>query len=337
MTITLSLTLIQCFSLFAYPIIIHWNILLAVKEETAFGWTARTSSSLTIQNRQEICHRRNYLTQVCAVSENENISIDSAIKESIRWCDNFVVPLKLCPWAGASMDSFHSQTLLSSKDDVSQSRSCNHRPSVVFKDLSICSGMGYYEAQETLAQLVKDEALSMLTAEKDADVGYNPDKAITFLIVVPMKDESMMGNDDDWIYNDFNAFHESVVYIEEDYLSSFEMEKSEEDEGGGEEDEMTVLADLVAVAGFHPDWEYSELTDTESDEHIDVRAISFEKKSPFPTVTIVHWSAIDKGSQKFIDDQSLDITQKIAEYNAQVLNSLGTEELQKMYSKNVKL
>ena len=332
MTLTPSRNLIQCVSLFAHSIIIHWNILLAVKEETAFGWT---SSSLTIQNRQDICHRRNSFTQICAVSEYENISIDSAIKESIRWCDNFVVPLKLCPWAGASMDSFHSQT---SQDDVSQSRSCHHhRPSVVFKDLPIPSGMGYYEAQERLAQLVKDEALSMLTAEKDADVGYNPDKAITFIIVVPMKDESMMGNDGDWIYNDFNAFHESVVYIEEDYLSAFEMESSEEDEGGGEEDETMVLADLVAVAGFHPDWEYSEFTDTVSDEHFDVTAISFEKKSPFPTVTIVHWSAIDKGSQKFIDDQSLDITQKISEYNAQILNSLGTEKLQMMYSKNVKL
>ena len=296
-----------------------------------------------------IQHRsRHRLFQVKPSATNFNFQVDYpeiniAREETIRWCDKFVVRLNLCPWASASMQSFHASN--SENDMINNEENQNNiRSTVCLKFLKLPRNLGFYEAQQKVGELVRDEAISMTLEEgklimdgKEA-TPYNPDLAITFVVILPeaiSEDDSLF---DDWIYGDenFESFHDTVVYIEEEFLPSFFAPQVAIDamikEGRIDEDEQDdiSLADLVAVAGFHPKWEFG--SSSPNDLSSELRAVSFEKKSPYPTITIVHWSAIEKGSS-----DASEVTEKISSHNSKILSDLGITALQKMFQNDVKL
>ena len=286
-----------------------------------------------------------------------DVGIDIVREETIRWCDNFVVKMNLCPWANASMQAFHSQKSLGNevsdceRNEVDERiHNDQHRHSVTMKFIELSTGMGFYEAQTKLAELVRDEAslmameeVAFISKESNAKLAtYNPTVAITFIVVVPVKDDSMGGNDADWIFKDdqdgFESFHDAVVFIEEDYLPSFRapenvisaLVKEGYIENIDDTQEDVTLADLVAIAGFHPAWEFG----SGSSHDPELQAVSYEKRSPFPTITIVHWSAIDKG---FDGNSAADVTDRISSHNSEVLTNAGKDYLQETYARDVRL
>uniref|UniRef100_A0A7S2KJM9 Uncharacterized protein n=1 Tax=Leptocylindrus danicus TaxID=163516 RepID=A0A7S2KJM9_9STRA len=272
---------------------------------------------------------------------NHNCSIQSRARiETLRWVDNFVVPLKLCPWAAASMDAYHNN------DTTTTSRSSVQIRMVDIPKKSKSSNAK--EAHDILTEAVRIEAEGMCAMEEDHSSAslyeYNPNVAITFIVAVPEEETS----DDDWTFHDFHTFHDSVVYMEEEYLPSIPIISQDGEDVEDEEDETLTLADRVAIAGFHPQWEYvSNDNDAASMEEVaQLNAISYEKRSPYPTVTIVHWSAIDNHDSKSSDDEedlgssttmAQHITERIAEHNSEVLSKLGVDALEEIYVRDVLL
>ena len=310
--------------------------------------------------------------------------------ETLRWVDNFVVPLKLCPWAAASMDAYYTcNTQQDPDDNASISIAANNnakekqhtcsssRSSVQIRMVDIPSESSAVEAQDIFTEAVRIEAEGMSAMEDAArsnngdDDSYNPNVAITFVVAVSKKttedadgNKGADKNGDDKIstvFEDFHTFHDSVVYMEEEYLPSIPIEiaKSDEQEVSNDaedDDDMETLADRVAIAGFHPQWEYVSPTATctndgksdisnsmeeEEQEVVQLNAISYEKRSPYPTVTIVHWSAIDTKSNEQEHEYDLGlvqhITERIAEYNSEVLSKLGVNALEEIYVRDVLL
>eukprot|EP00816_Leptocylindrus_hargravesii_P007792 CAMPEP_0196823630 /NCGR_PEP_ID=MMETSP1362-20130617/88277_1 /TAXON_ID=163516 /ORGANISM="Leptocylindrus danicus, Strain CCMP1856" /LENGTH=367 /DNA_ID=CAMNT_0042203577 /DNA_START=150 /DNA_END=1253 /DNA_ORIENTATION=+ len=309
-------------------------------------------------------------------NEDGSMNIQSRARaETLRWVDNFVVPLKLCPWAAASMDAYHNDD----DDDVNNDNNHALRSSVQIRMVDIPSDSSAKEAQDILAEAVRIEAEGMSAMEdyasdynfvtplsdhdedkrRTAASLYNPNVAITFVVPVPEETNPNRNGDDDWTFHDFHTFHDSVVYIEEEYLPSIPIISaiSQEEEG----DERLTLADRVAIAGFHPQWEYVSSSNSNADDNTaaadinmgvsmeevaQLNAISYEKRSPFPTVTIVHWSAIDNDSSTAMsnDDEDLGsntmaqhITERIAEHNSEVLSKLGVDALEEIYVRDVLL
>jgi hypothetical protein len=119
----------------------------------------------------------------------------------------------------------------------------------------------------------------------------DPNTAITFCIFIP-------SGEDEYDFGSFLAWYEDA---EERWF-----DLADEDPGHA--------ANFVTWAPFHPDWEYSVHD-----------AVSFEKKSPFPTVSIVATSVIDKAGPA--------VTDQIARKNAETLKAKPRDEWKTLYDK----
>ena len=84
-----------------------------------------------------------------------------------------------------------------------------------------------------------------------------------------------------------------------------------------EEYEDTFHDDFVTLAPFHPEWQFGG-----AQPELDV-----EKQSPYPTVTIVCSSVIDKAGAA--------ATERIGAHNEDVLLYMGLSKLQRLYQMKV--
>ena len=75
--------------------------------------------------------------------------------------------------------------------------------------------------------------------------------------------------------------------------------------------------DFVTLAPFHPDWQFGD-----GPPELDI-----EKQSPYPTVTIVCTSVIDKAGAA--------ATKAIGEHNERVLLDMGVSKLRELYQTSV--
>ena len=101
------------------------------------------------------------------------------------------------------------------------------------------------------------------------------------------------------------------------------------------------FADTITLAPFHPDWKFAQESDDEHDgngneQEQDVTkndtsspesVLPYEKKSPYPTVTIVCTSVIDAAGE--------DVTVQIANHNEERLLAEGERALRKRYQEDV--
>jgi hypothetical protein len=113
--------------------------------------------------------------------------------------------------------------------------------------------------------------------QKLQDNRLDPNTAIAFVVL------------DDQL--EFGVFYEWFVDFEENWLARAD---------GNPE----TIENKIVLASFHPDWSYAG----EKDD-----PISFEKRSPFPTVTVVSAAVIDKAGDA--------ATKQIAIHNAEVLQA----------------
>jgi hypothetical protein len=88
-----------------------------------------------------------------------------------------------------------------------------------------------------------------------------------------------------------------------------------------EELEQSFEDDFCTLAPFHPEWQFGG----GPVEHF--LELDIEKQSPYPTVTIVCTSVIDKAGEAATD--------QIAQHNERVLLEMGVSELQQYYQKRV--
>ncbi|KAL3924579.1 MAG: hypothetical protein SGILL_000964 [Bacillariaceae sp.] len=75
------------------------------------------------------------------------------------------------------------------------------------------------------------------------------------------------------------------------------------------EEEWDEALDDVIIAPFHPDWEFG--TDADGEQQGENDALSYEKKSPFPLVSLVSTRVVEQAGEA--------VTSKIATHNHQIL------------------
>lgn len=168
-----------------------------------------------------------------------------------RWCEDFVVPLELCPWAAASVNTQ--------------------------------GALRIYLSKRSDFEMAVEEAAKRLHRDVKAGI-VDPNVAIAFVV----------SSDRDWGFSEFYEWFdelEKTFVFEDDYD--------------------------VTLAPFHPDWQYGG----------GPPEFDMEKRSPYPTVTVVCTSVIDKAGPTATD--------QIGRHNEQVLLDLGISKLRQLYQTKV--
>jgi hypothetical protein len=228
--------------------------------------------------------------------DNEN-DPSSPLAVTWRWCRDFVVPLQLCPWAAASVNTpgaIQFYVVPVSSNDV--------------------TGDQLVQIVEIVARQFRDR---ILIGQGDKDVDHRK-VAIAFIVLANTAYDAT-SESTSWIES-FPSFYEWFTQFEDDWI----------DEGlysmTDDEEEATIY-DAMTLAAFHPDWEY-ENGAIHAEDSSTTNGLDFEKKSPFPTLTLV--------STETIDAAGPEVTERIAQQNARVLQAEMTlEQLQKLYQQAV--
>eukprot|EP00984_Skeletonema_dohrnii_P017500 scaffold7985_cov108-Skeletonema_dohrnii-CCMP3373.AAC.1 len=256
-----------------------------------------------------------------------------AIQATHRWADKFVRQLNLCPWAGSSLDKEGAicyWALLIDEHDDDEGVVLNKMEEIV---------------REAGVQL------TLATSDEEGDGGgrIDPSVAISFIILVPMKRRPNNINSD--ALPDFGSFHEFFIDLEDrllDECDDYWDEIDAADNNNEEENETndnTVLSNVnslgceITIAAFHPKWQFNG-----SNEQTDGDAIDYEKRTPYPTISIVMSSVIESlmkereeggGSDEDNGTSSALATERIADLNEKTLCAIGRERLKEIFDEEV--
>jgi len=228
-------------------------------------------------------------------SREDDTLVQEAVDRTIRWCSHFVVPLRLCPWTASSLNSqgavriyvLKSASFAKKKRQPEELQKTSSRPS---------PSPATQQIMEYTMEAAIHEASQQL--RQDVQNGKVSQKvAIAFCIMVTSAND----HDPQW---DFDSFYDWFFEFEDRLL-----EEAEHD--------TKSIGEYVTPAPFHPHWQF------EGDDD----ALSFEKRSPYPTVSIVCTSEIEKAGDE--------VTQQIGIQNAHTLTNMGSAALEEFYEKNV--
>lgn len=195
--------------------------------------------------------------------------------------------------------------------------------------------------------------LTLATSNEDGEAGgirMDPSVAISFIILVPMKRSSNSCNDSNAL-PDFGSFHEFFIDLEDrlldecdDYWDEIDA-ANEHDSNKSDNDDNTdpnfnSLGCEVTIAAFHPKWQFNGGGSTEQSDGD--AAIDYEKRTPYPTISIVMSSVIESllkeredGVATNDDGASALATERIADLNENTLCAIGVERLKEMFDKEV--
>lgn len=191
----------------------------------------------------------------------------------------------------------------------------------------------------------------------------DPSVAISFIVLVPIKRGT---NSNCNALPDFGSFHEFFIDLEDrlldecddywDFIDSTHEHDNSKSENYDEEtiDKNTIsnynsLGCDITIAAFHPKWQFNDgnSSNEQSDDDGDAAAIDYEKRTPYPTISIVMSSVIesllkereDGGGGGASDDNdgaaSALATERIADLNEKTLCAIGVERLKEMFDEEV--
>lgn len=267
-----------------------------------------------------------------------------AIESTRRWSENFVRKLKLCPWAGSSIDvpGGIRYWVVLVEDRVSGD---DNDPSDIFYTRRRRAKGGDHHVEdkrraailEQMEGIVRDAGkhlMQITTSPSSKEGEYNnafdaidPSVAISFVILVEQPSLP------------FVAFHEYFIDLEEKLLdecdaydddeTSQEEDEKEDDDGCSTVDNIPIGCDIT-VAAFHPQWRFGQDGGNDYEE-----AVNFEKRAPYPTISIVRSSAIDvlmnDDDDSVVIDCSAPATRRIADQNEKTLRDIGIDKLRELF------
>jgi hypothetical protein len=271
-----------------------------------------------------------------------------AIEATYRWATNFVRGLNLCPWAGASIDNPGAicyWVLLIDDNDGQEEVDVLDKMEEIIREAGV---------QLTLATTATN-------SDDDGHITIDPSVAISFIMLVP-KTAAVAGKEttNNYYLPSFENFHEFFIDLEDRLLDEcddfWDSIDNDDDETGGEHcnDDNNVNSSIlgcdITIAAFHPEWQFNGGSeDGESngdDNNIIVHPIDYEKRTPYPTISIVMSSVIDslmkereEGDNNNDDDSdsssSAPVTERIADLNEKTLCAIGAKRLKEIFDKNV--
>ncbi|KAL3779030.1 hypothetical protein HJC23_011469 [Cyclotella cryptica] len=176
--------------------------------------------------------------------------------------------------------------------------------------------------------------------------------AISFVILVPTKsnvsDASPLNT---WessmdLLPDFESFHDYFLDLEDRLLDECDAfwEAIDDDNDNNVTDDQLPDGCKTTIAAFHPRWKFNNEDDlTTDDSKVDVSEsaspIDFEKRTPYPTISLVMSSAIDvlveKDEAQQQNSSSSVVTERIAALNERTLRKVGLDKLRSMFETEV--
>jgi hypothetical protein len=202
------------------------------------------------------------------------------VQQTWAWCRHFVLPLQLCPWARASLETPQAFQifLVEEVDDYNMIENVADSQAV------------YDSLLDDVGRRFED------FLEEQQPESSMESAAIFFVVFVESASSSSSSSSEKERRSpmkDFGDFY--------DWFCRFE--------------ETWELLDTVIVAPFHPNWSFAG----------EAESLSFEKRSPYPTVTMVSAQVVDAAGEA--------ATEQIGKHNEQVLLSKTTEELQGLWNR----
>ena len=145
---------------------------------------------------------------------------------------------------------------------------------------------------------------------------------------------------------DFDTFHDFFIDLEDGLLDECDEYWDYTDDDGEEVDHESdsPLGCKITPAAFHPQWQFGQDADSEGGKM--ESPIDFEKRTPYPTISIVMSTAIDalmnerESDDIHIDnlpeaDDSAPATKRIAALNEATLESIGADRLREIFDAEV--
>jgi hypothetical protein len=226
------------------------------------------------------------------------------VVETLRWCRNFVLPLALCPWAAASVQQLQfsqqqqSSSSSSHADVVITDQNASITPYEPTAFAPITPAMQFFSVKKSedmeravhhVARIFRDA----VGVHKTID----PSVAIFFVLC----------EDRSWDFIDFY-----------DWFCAVEEEDWDDEDDESDEDVQC----QVTLAPFHPGWMFEDDGTATTNP-----SLQFEKKSPYPTVTLVWTDVIDTAGPM--------VSSKIGAQNEITLGRKSVAELTTLYQQCV--
>lgn len=255
-----------------------------------------TSTSLTSNLSRDTFQKQMLaISKMRSTTTDENKSLKNAHEAAVatyNWCSHFVQSLNLCPWAKQSLLSINA---------------------IRMKIMHQNNG-----GWDSMEQIVRQSSLELkgLTDEGIVD----PYIGITFVVAIPSTspDDGFDNQDVDGVDDfDFLTFY--------DYFNDIEEEFTDEHD----DDNNNKAFNDVTIAPFHPNWTFapSSYDDDHNNEDTSLDPLDYEKRTPYPTISIVMAKGIDLAGEEATD--------KIGVHNEETLNELGYENVRRIYDENV--
>ncbi len=226
---------------------------------------------------------------------------------------------------------------------------------------------------DSMEEIVREAAvqLTLATSDDGSDDGeecgggeggrIDPSVAISFIVLVPMKRSTKSNNNNDSFKSnalpDFGSFHEFFIDLEDrlldecddywdliDATEEHDNNESDDDINNEETTDVNSLGCEITIAAFHPKWQFNG-GDGNNSQSDSAAAIDYEKRTPYPTISIVMSSVIDSllkeredggGTTNEEEDGGGDgssalATERIADLNEKTLCAIGVQRLKEMF------
>jgi len=204
------------------------------------------------------------------ISAMPPIQAIEAIEATHRWSENFVRQLSLCPWAGSSLDAVGAiRYWVLLVDDINDDDIQNNK--IIL---------------DTMEEIVRDAGKHLKQITTNANDGLlDPiDPAVAISFVILMSSKSSIASSQRPNHLEFSDFHDFFLNLEDKLLD--ECDEYWEQIDNTDEDTLcnneVPIGCCVTVAGFHPQWQFGSEDGSSSDQSID-----YEKRTPYPTISIV--------------------------------------------------
>jgi hypothetical protein len=288
---------------------------------------------------KQLCSRNDDSKSVLTAA-HPPIETINAIESTRRWSENFVRKLKLCPWAGSSIDvpggirywvvlvrdnGCGDNDLSDNEDNKrgrrAKEREAKRRAAILHQMECIVRDAGRHLMQITATPSSKEGEYN------NAFDAIDPSVAIAFVILVEQRSLPFVDFHEYFIDLEEKLLDECDIYWDDDDETSQEEEEQEDEDGHSNGDDIPIGCDIT-VAAFHPKWRFSQ--DGNSDHE---KAVDFEKRAPYPTISIVRSSAIDAlmNDDDVVIDRSAPATRRIAYQNEKTLRDIGLEKLRELF------
>lgn len=267
-----------------------------------------------------------------------------AIESTRRWSENFVRKLKLCPWAGSSIDTpggiRYWVALVrengggdNDQSDNDQSDNDDNKRGRRAKGREAKRRAAILDQMEGIVRDAGRHLMQITTSPSSKGGEYNnafdvidPSVAISFVILVEQRSLPFVAFHEYFIDLEEKLLEECDVYVDDETIQ--EEEEKEDDDKSSTGEDIPIGCDIT-VAAFHPQWRFSQDVGNDYEQ-----AVDFEKRAPYPTISIVRSSAIDvlmnDDDDSVVIDGSATATRRIADQNQKTLRDIGLEKLREL-------